>query len=97
MVSSNIKPYEIQTPRQMLILADIHYPNTRINLLEEALSTRNGTTVILLGDIIDEISYLNELLNLIRSYSNDVKIVIGDNELKFGIKGLKIYEPYKKI
>jgi predicted phosphodiesterase len=72
-----------------LILADVHYPHTDLGLLREAIDESHDS-VILLGDSVDVVSSLSALLRLV---SHDGKVpvtlVLGDNEQRLGIGGLR--------
>lgn len=74
-----------------LVLSDVHYPHTNLELLRRALEEEHDS-VILLGDSVDLATSLPELLRLVSDGgSKSVILVRGDNEEALGVGGLDSY------
>ncbi len=76
---------------RLLVLADVHYPNTDRDALERALS-EDHDAVVLLGDSVDRPDSLPELMELVSSAGSQVVLVKGDNEARMGIPAQDAYE-----
>jgi len=81
---------------RILVLPDIHYPATRLDVLELALSG-DYDEVVLLGDAVDERGRLADLMGLVGRSAGRVTLVRGDNEERMGIGGLESYEPRRGL
>jgi len=81
---------------RILVLPDVHYPATRLDVLELALSG-DYDEVVLLGDAVDERGRLADLMDLVGRSAGRVTLVRGDNEERMGIGGLESYEPRRGL
>jgi len=81
---------------RILVLPDVHYPATRLDVLELALSG-DYDEVVLLGDAVDERERLADLMGLVGRSAGRVTLVRGDNEERMGIGGLESYEPRRGL
>ncbi|MGC9072286.1 MAG: metallophosphoesterase family protein [Acidilobus sp.] len=76
---------------RILVLADVHYPNTVRSALRASL-LGGYDKVVLLGDSVDDPLYLPDLIRAVSSVTDDVILVKGDNEERMGIDALERYE-----
>ncbi len=76
---------------RILVLSDVHYPNTDLRLLDAALQGRYDE-IVLLGDSVDIKGKLGELLSMLRPRADKVYLIRGDNEESMGIDGLERLE-----